>query len=168
MRSASLLWTLFLVGCSSDSEPYLWAMDSLWLADNEGETYGFHTWTIYDESWRGPDSESHHICSVVVSLSATPTPPCSSCVYGWELFATNTSSDCDMNIVSSGDWTTIRRVGFKSSGPVDVPNSPTTASPVWITTKDVLNWQPYGWYESGSTQALDIQSPWVWKIRMMQ
>jgi len=155
-------------GCDAEPQDSLWGTDRLWLAARTGETYGFHTWNIYDASWRGSSSEKHHICSLVVPISARPILPCETCIFGWHITPGQETTDCEQHIITAGNWRSLQQISFASTGSLQVPMGPEHGLPVLVKTQNKPEWEPYGWYESPTAQDLEIISPWIWQIAIEQ
>ena len=152
-------------GCQEIPDNRLWAIDSIWLAEREGETTGFQTWTVYDAPWRGLNAERHHICTHIVSLRATPINPCTDCTNAWDIVPDGFTSDCTDDVQSAGDWGGIRGISLAVLGMPSVPNSPDNSVPVLAYSVTSPDWEPYGWTEDRDTENITVTSPWVWQLQ---
>ena len=163
-RHVPILCASLIFGCQTTPTDHLWALDKIWFAARTGQTYGFHTWTVYDTDWHGPDADQHHLCTLIVPLVATPTEPCIDCTKSWTIATDDTTSDCTNNVHSLAQWSGIRGISIAASGLSSIPNSPDGGIPVWMYSVHHPEWEPYGWTEEQETGDFSVTNPWVWRI----
>lgn len=142
MRTAIVLSTALLCGCSGSQEP-AWALDSVYLEPTDDGVYGFQTYNLYGEGWKKQHKGKHLICATVLELEGAETEPCADCDVAFALHSEVLESDCSGSPLPDAILNGLTAVGLGGLDPSDdVPHPGATL----VGLADLgQGWEVHGW-----------------------
>jgi len=130
-----------IAACTPDPEP-TWALDPITFTSDAEGIVGFQNWTFFAQPWSKRQASKHHICTVVVRFTGTPSQ-CPECEHAWEVDPTILETDCPDSLAEGPLPLSMMALGIGAATEAPDAPFPGQTSEGWVDYG--YGWERHGW-----------------------